>query len=144
MIKFKWFIIGGGNAELMSITRRKIKEYALENYLSLLGMKDNPYCYLKQSDLLVSTSSTESCPYVVNEAKILHIPVVSNNYPSAYELIDENCGIIVSIDEMPNTLISLIGNSDSTYDLLKAKCNNSEYSNDSILKQIEGLILKVK
>lgn len=141
-LKFKWYIIGGGNPDLITITKERIGKYNLSNYIYLLGLKDNPYCYLAKSNLLVSTSSTESCPYVVNEAKVLHIPVVSNNYPSAYELINDDCGIIVNIAGMQDILISLISNVNNAYTSLKTRCNNTCYSNESILNQIENLITK--
>lgn len=141
-LKFKWFIIGGGSSNHTAITKERIQEYNIDSYIHLLGMQDNPYCYLAHSDLLVSTSSTESCPYVVNEAKVLHIPVVSNNYPSAYELITDENGVIVNIAEMPDVLIELISNSHQAYTSLKNRCNNTCYSNESILNQIEKLISK--
>ena len=44
-----WWIIGGGPAE--ADVRAKISQLHMENYVTMLGMKSNPYPYIKKADL---------------------------------------------------------------------------------------------
>ena len=42
----------------------------------------------------------------MNEAKALSIPVVSNNFPSVYESVEEGIdGYVVSLDNMPKKIV---------------------------------------
>lgn len=56
-----------------------INEKQLGEYIKLLGFKDNPYSYLNQADLFVSSSITEGYSLVLAEAMVLGIPVLSTN-----------------------------------------------------------------
>ena len=69
-------------------------------YLCLYG--------LAKADLYVSTSLSESFPLVINEAKALGIPVVSNDFGSAAESVENEVdGWITSIEgEKMSCLIS--------------------------------------
>lgn len=138
-IPFKWYVIASGE-ESKNETIKKINRFNLHDIVILLGSKDNPYKYIAKSNVLVCTSSSESYPTVINEAKILHIPVISTNYPSANEIINDDFGVICSIDEMPNLLAKIINNEDGIYTKMKESISNYEYSNDDIIKEIEKIL----
>ena len=135
--KCRWYIIGDGQIEPI---KREIDKYEVYDQVILLGAKKNPYPFMKRSNLLVSTSHSESCPYVVNEARILHIPVISNDYPTAKELIDDKCGVIVNISQMASVISDMIEDRNSLYSSIKKTCMDSTYSNDLILKSVEDVI----
>ena len=137
---FKWYIIGGGNEALMDKTATLTDRYGLKDNVIMLGSKDNPYPYIAKANLLVSTSLSESCPYVVNEAKVLHVPVVSTDYPSASELIDDNTGIVTPLQDMHAVLHRLIANKDNAYTSLSERCSNYEYQNAPMMQQIYALM----
>ena len=88
---------------------RKIKEYDLEETVILLGKQDNPYKYLAQMDLYALTSIYESYPTVINEALVLNIPIISNDIPSIYEMIDETQGVITPVEKWAKILCEIIG-----------------------------------
>lgn len=136
---FRWYIIGDGSQSLIQQTEQKIRDWHLEDHVILLGSKDNPYAYIAMSNLLVSTSLSEACPYVVNEAKVLHIPVLSADYPSAIELINQDNGIITPIEDMHTALYKLITNEDGIYQTLADSCAQQHYDNIPILRKIEAL-----
>lgn len=133
---FKWYIIASGD-ECREKTEEKIKSYHLEDRVILLGARDNPYPYIKQSDLVVCTSESESFSYVIAEAKVLHTPVLSNDFPVAYEVVDEQMGWIANIKDMPLVLARIIGNVDGEYDRKKRSCADFRYDNREILQKIE-------
>lgn len=130
---FKWYIIGGGDEILQQRIQNEIDEKRLNEYVILLGQKSNPYPYLAKASVYVCTSSSESFPLVVNEAKALQIPVVCNNFPSAAESIQNGLnGYITTIDEMPKIICNLI----KEPFLIKSY----ESENEHILTQIYNLI----
>jgi glycosyltransferase involved in cell wall biosynthesis len=96
---FKWYIIGEGDERVYLET--KIKEYQLENSFILLGLKDNPYPYVKQSFLYVQPSRYEGKSLAIDEAKILAKPIITTNYPTAKDQIDHGVnGIICEMNPM--------------------------------------------
>lgn len=136
---FKWYIIASGNQYLQK-TIDEIKKYQVETEIVLLGSKDNPYPFIKNSNLVVCTSDAESFSYVIAEGKILHTPVVSNNFPVAYEVLDDNCGFITSLDEMPATLYKLINDKDGIYSKVKDSISSYDYDNEEIIKRIDSIL----
>lgn len=136
---FKWYIIGPDGGYLQE-TQQNIIHQGVEKTVILLGAKDNPYPYIKHSQLLVCTSATESFSYVIAEAKILHTPVVSNDFPVAYEVLDENCGFITNIKTMNVTIQQLIDNHDDIYSIIKNRIQSYQYENESIMKKIYSIL----
>lgn len=136
--KIRWYVIGEGyQKEMIS---NEIKKRGLENTIFLLGPHDNPYPYFKLADLFVCTSDSESFSYTIFESKILHTPVLSNNFPVAYEVLDKNCGWICSIEEMPYLLSKIINDKGGVYSQMKEKIKNYKYSNNDTVKKIELLL----
>lgn len=86
-VKFLWFIIGEGEEKKRLI--RQIKEEGVEDCVRLLGLKTNPYPYMKFSGLIVQSSRYEGKSVVLDEAKILRKPVVVTNYNSVEDQIQE-------------------------------------------------------
>ena len=134
---FRWYIIGSGASD--ELIQKEIMRYNLQDSVILLGAKDNPYPYIKQADLLICTSVSESYPTVINEAKILHVPVLSTNFPSVKEVLDASCGWICNINDMPQLLTRIINNENGEYDKKKASVLKYEYSNREILQRLDKL-----
>ena len=134
---FRWYIIGSGLSEVAIMS--EIKKYGVEDVVMLLGAKDNPYPYMRNADIAVCTSSSESFSYVIAEAKILHTPVLSNDFPVAYEVVDEQTGWIANINDMPKLLARIIDDVDGIYNKKKASISKYEYNNDKIIRQIDEL-----
>lgn len=92
-----WWIVGGGPAE--DEVRAKIAELHMEDYVTMLGMKGNPYPYIKQADLYVQPSRFESYGLTIAEAMVLGKQIVSTDTDGAKELIrnGEN-GVLCAIN----------------------------------------------
>ncbi len=94
---FKWIVVGGGSEYESCINI--CKEYGLESMVYYVGNQENPYTYIKESDLFVLVSDTEAMPVVIQEALIIGTPVVTTNFSAAYEsVIDGKNGFIVKKD----------------------------------------------
>lgn len=138
---FKWYIVGDGGKEKEEVVN-KITELNVSDCVIMLGAKENPYPYIKNSNILVCLSSSEACPNVINEAKILHKPVVSNCFSSVYEFIEHNFnGVICEIDQFPDVLKNIIFNP-QIIDNISQNLNDYVYNNKKIMNDIYNLILE--
>lgn len=95
----KLFIIGVGNEEKK--LKELVKSLKLEKKIKFLGYKENPYPYIKNAQLLVSSSLSEGLPRVIVESLILNTPVVTTlSSKGIYEVMtDELKNYISRIDE---------------------------------------------
>ena len=110
-IQFKWYIIGGkrGHTEEENIINAKILRNGVAEKIHVLSEKDNIYPYLKLSDLYVCTSLSEAYPMAINEAKVLGIPIISANFGSASEVVNEGSdGYILPVEAMADKIIALM------------------------------------
>lgn len=76
-----WWIVGGGPAE--NEVRAKIAELRMEDHVTMLGMKNNPYPYMKMADLYVQPSRFESYGLTIAEAMVLEKPILSTDTDGA-------------------------------------------------------------
>ena len=91
---FRWYIIGIGNEEVN--IRKQIIEYDLNKQVILLGLKTNPYPYMRQCDIYVQTSRFEGFGLTIAEAKILQKPIISTNFDVVYNQITPNTNGIIT------------------------------------------------
>nr|WP_186324864.1 glycosyltransferase [Paenibacillus bovis] len=75
-------ILGRGTAEKEARLKGLIKELSLENYVHLLGFKENVYKYLKYSYSYVLSSISEGFPNGMVEAMASGIPVIATDCKS--------------------------------------------------------------
>lgn len=67
--------------------------------IKFLGVKKNPYPYLKKSDCLLMSSDFEGYPVVFMESLILKKPIVTTNVSDSKKDIDAKYGIVVEKSE---------------------------------------------
>ena len=93
----QWWIVGDGPA--MGEVRETITKLHMEQYVITVGMKSNPYPYIRKADLYVQPSRFEGYPMSILEALVLGQPVVSTNNGGAAEILCEGkSGILEPID----------------------------------------------
>lgn len=137
---FKWFIVGPSfDSKEVQRLQDNIRHYQLEDVVIWLGGKSNPYPYFRLSDLYVCTSLSEACPMVFNESRILGLPVISTDFPSAYEFIDNGkTGIVTSFSTLADGIQGIIDNA-SLYDSLKQGAFSFNYDNENLLSLMDSL-----
>ncbi|MDE5413795.1 glycosyltransferase [Alkalihalobacterium chitinilyticum] len=81
----KWYVLGEGDEK--ENLEELIKKKKLGNNFFLLGLKENPYPYIKNADIYVQPSRYEGKSIAIDEAKILKKPIVVTNYNSAKDQI---------------------------------------------------------
>lgn len=138
-LTFKWYILGGPCNEVYKDVSDKIKEFGLQDYIYLLGNKSNPYPYLLNSNVLVSTSSSEACPMIFTEALSCGIPIVSADFGSATEFVNEGInGYVRPINKLSEILSKLICDK-IEYKKIKQSCVTSSTNDDEIINNINKL-----
>ena len=89
MKKFQIFIFGDG--ELEKSLKDKVKDYELEKKIIFLGYKKNIYKYMANSKLFILTSLWEDPGFVLVEAAMNNLSILSSNCPHGpKEIIGNN------------------------------------------------------
>lgn len=136
----KWYIIGFGGDE--DLIKQKISEAGMQDYVIMLGKKDNPYPYIAACDLYVQPSRYEGKCVTVREAQILGKTVVITNYAtSASQLEDDLDGVIVPMDNegCAKGIADLLCDPEKMQRLAEA-CRRRDYSNAQEVEKIYRFI----
>lgn len=111
-LSFKWWILGPAIGHVES--DKLLSEILLNDVadcVEWIGNRKNPYPYIYKSDILVSTSSTEACPMIFNESRILDTLIVSADFLTANEFINDGVdGVVSSIENMADRIFELSQN----------------------------------
>ena len=109
-IKFIWFILGDG--ELRTELEHSVKNYGIESEFKMIGIRTNPYPYLKHCNIFIQPSRFEGKSVALDEAKIFGKPIVATKYPTVYDQLNEQCGILTDMTEsaLAEGIESLINN----------------------------------
>ena len=92
-------IIGTGMEELA--LSNLCNEIGVQDIVSFIGFRENPYPYLKNSDIFISTSISEGFSLVIGEAMSLGIPVISTRTAGAIELLEDGkFGMLTEHDDI--------------------------------------------
>ena len=87
----------------------KIDELRLNKIIKLLNFKNNPYPYLKKSDIFILSSKFEGLPNVLLEAITLNKLVISSNCPTGpSEILDNGKGGFLLRLEITKNLVKKI------------------------------------
>ena len=137
-----WWIIGAG--ELEEQLKKQVKDNDLEEYITFLGLRANPYPYIRSCDLLVQPSRWEGKSVVLDEAKILAKPILATNYSTIkVQLKDKKEGLITDIS--PNAIaegkIELRENP-QLYNSIQCHLDKHEYGNEKEILQYYELLEK--
>lgn len=82
------YLIGKGELEVKY--REIIDKYRLNEYVTILGYKDNPYKYVKGCDLFVCSSYQEGYSTAVTESLIVGTPVITTLCSGMEEMLGSN------------------------------------------------------
>ncbi len=133
-IKFKILLIGDG--EDTNLYKKLINEKELNDDITLLGRKENPYPYFKIADCVLLSSDYEGYPVVFLESYILNKPIITTDI-SGSDSIEGKYGYVVgkNSEELYNKMKKMI---EDGYKI-KEKFNYEEY-NKNIVKKLNKII----
>lgn len=118
-IEFKWYSLGVG--PLKEEIEKYINENNLENNFKLLGVKSNPYPFIKDCDIYVQTSRFEGFGIAIAEARMLNKPVVTTRFDAVYnQMKDRKNGLVVDMNSqgIVNGILELINNKKLTNEII--------------------------
>ena len=95
---FQVWILGEG--ELREMLEKQIRRLGISEHVTLNGFVKNPYPYLAQADLFVSSSLVEGACLAICEALSLEIPVLATRSGGADEMLKQGeYGMLVPVEE---------------------------------------------
>lgn len=96
-INFRWYSLGIG--PLKDEIEKYISDNNLQDNFKLLGVKANPYPYIKNCDIYVQTSKFEGFGLAIAEARMLNKPIVTTRFDAVYnQMIDRKNGLVVDMN----------------------------------------------
>ena len=135
-INVRWFIIGYGGSD--EYIKHAIAKHNMEDFVVLLGKKENPYPYILACDWYVQPSRYEGKSIVVREAQILQKPVIVTAYPTASSQINHlQDGVIVPLElqSCANEMAKALKNDDLKQRLI-AYLQAHDFGNESEVNKI--------
>ena len=121
-----------------SLINQRIRDLGMDDYVSIIGKRSNPYPYIKKADYFCLLSNFEGYGMVLEEAKILGKPIIITD-TAARE----------AVEKYENSLI-LENDEDKIYEGLRSviktnKINdkdfeNKPYDNSKIIENLIKLI----
>ena len=144
----KLYLLGDG-ADRDKI-EKMIKDEDLQEYIKLLGVKKNPYPWIKKSRLLVHSSRYEGLPTVLIEALILNKIVISSNCPTGpREILDNGkYGSLVEVGDynsMAQEILELLQENSIKREKYLNNIDESieRFDKKNIIKQIERVLEEI-
>ena len=135
-VKFRWYVLGDGS--LRNELEQMIVKLDVKDCFAFIGLRSNPYPYIRYADILVQTSLYEGKSVVLDEAKILCTPIVSTNYATVRDQVSDHEGIVV---EMTGAAIADgIQQMAEDKERYAAYLSEHEYDNTACIKDYEALI----
>ena len=87
-IPIRWYVLGEG--ALREQLERQIRHLGIENEFHLLGVKENPYPYVRECDLYVHATGFEGKSIAIQEAQVLGKPILAADCSGNREQIQQN------------------------------------------------------
>lgn len=133
-----------GNGDLYNNCENKINELKLNENIDLVGFKNNPFPYIKNSKVLILPSKYEGLPMSVIEAMVLGVPVVNSGVGGLSKVFENNQEYIChNKHEYINEIKKILNDNSNKYindcvELISDYINMNNYINkiESIYKSI--------
>lgn len=138
--KFKIQIIGNGPEE--EKIKKLVKDYDVQDVVELVGLKLNPYPYIKQADCIVVSSDFEGYSVAVKEALLLKKAVISTNVSGVSEMFENGkYGIIseISSQDLEKHMKMVLDGKIKINDI-ENNLNEFDCGNNQIIQKLINLI----
>jgi glycosyltransferase involved in cell wall biosynthesis len=106
--KFSFEIHIVGNGYLKDELQKMIIKYNLDDYVKLLGLRNDMPQLLNQSHCLLMPSLWEGLPIVILEAGASSLPVISTPVGSIPSLLNSENSYLVELDKFKNKMIEVL------------------------------------
>lgn len=102
-----------GDGPLKDDIENKVKEYELENNIIFMGLKDNVYRLLTNSDAFILPSNYEGMPMTLIEAMGTGLPIIATKVGGIPDMLSDGIDSILvenNVDAIANAMITVIKN----------------------------------
>lgn len=122
-----------------------IEENKLKDSVELLGFRENPYPYIKQSDLVIVSSRYEGFSLVLAESMILGKPIISTKCTGPIELLNNGeYGVLVECDnylQLKDKMKEMIINENIRLKYSNLSKNRANiFDKEKVIREIEKII----
>lgn len=136
-----WYIIGGGPIE--EDIKKQIATHKMEKHIFMLGMKNNPYPYIKQCDLFIQPSLFEGYSLSIMESKILGTPILATHSAAGKQIENDLDGFLCDANTVSvyENILRLYKNREELEKCKKALMNcDFKKLNEQIISDIEKML----
>ncbi len=140
-IKVKWYVVGEGTER--AFLEQRILDNNLREHFILMGFKENPYPYMKTTDIYVQTSLFEGLGLTVIEAALLNKPIVCTNFPTSSSILNhEKTGLICEMKgyEIALHILKYVNDSEFTNTVISNLKNTTNNDKEISLKRFNALL----
>lgn len=141
--RFHLYVVGEGAEE--SSLKELCQILNISEYVDFIGFKKNPYPYIANSQLLISSSISEGYPLVLCEALSLGVPIMATDCTGNRDVLQNGkYGMLVNNTEegIFNGLQNILSSQNTYCELLnKAKLGLEECQFETRIEQIKKLIM---
>lgn len=140
------YLLGKGDQEEMY--REYINKNSMNNNVTIVGFKKNPYKYVKACDLFVCSSYSEGYSTAVTESLIVGTPVITTKCSGMEEMLGANeYGVIVPNDdeELYKGMYEILANKEKLAHYKQKAIERGRYFNkENTIKSVEELFENIK
>lgn len=146
LLSFNFYILGNGNKK--NELEDQIKNLNLENHIFLLGKKENPYNWIKNSKFIIMSSYSEGLNNVVVESLILEKIIISNKFKYGAEeiLLNNKYGFLFETEnylQLADILKTILREKKSTLDYFpKIKESYIRFHSQKIAEEWSKILIK--
>lgn len=136
---FDWTLVGEG-PDLPEL-KHQAEKAGLNDYIRFVGLKHNPFPYVKQADIFVQSSDYEGYGMTVKEAQILETPTFITNYIAASEVVENGVQgeICENSTEGLYKMIKSVINNPQKLEVYRQNLINSPVNNNLALEQFNNI-----
>jgi glycosyltransferase involved in cell wall biosynthesis len=139
-VEVNWYVIGDGRER--NALAQQIEDRGLQGKFHLLGAKENPYPYLKKASVYVQPSRYEGKSIAIDEAKMLHKPIVATRFTTVKDQISDGVNGLVaemSPEGIANEIRKIVTDK-SLAEKLSAALREEHISSESEIEKLYALI----
>lgn len=136
-----WWIVGGGPEE--KVLHELVRNLGIESQVHFLGMKENPYPYIRKADLFIQPSRFEGHSVTIMEARVLAKPILATKEAAQEQIENGVTGMLCEVDanKIAEGIRELHDNRDvcdSYHQRLKG--HDFEEDNEEVVRRLEELL----
>lgn len=141
-LKYRWYFIGDGPKR--ALYEKKAHSLGLDDEVFFLGMRINPYAYIKLANLIVHPSLYEGKSIALDEVKILCKPLVITNFSTVKDQFEDRVNASIcdfTVESISDAIVELLDN-ESLRNTYIRNLRNNIYDNTDQVNVLYDLIDK--